>query len=110
MKIDILKKEEITILQISGNLDAESVAAFKKTAGKIVEEGCTHLILDCKALEFIDSMGLGAIISLLRKVRSQQGDIKIAALSPDVRSVFEITRLHRLFEITPDMESAYQKF
>lgn len=110
MKIDITKKEDVTILKISGNLDAESVAEFKKTAGKIVEEGCYQLIIDCRTLEFVDSMGLGAMISLLRKVRTHQGDIKIAALNADVRSVFEITRLHRLFEITPDMESAYQKF
>ncbi|MDP2600363.1 MAG: STAS domain-containing protein [Deltaproteobacteria bacterium] len=101
MKIDTDKKNGVTVLSVSGNLDAESVACFKKEANKIVEEGCYDLLVDCKSLDFIDSMGLGAMISLLRKVRAHQGDLKVAHLNPDVRQVFEITRLNRLFEILP---------
>lgn len=110
MKIKIEKKNDITILQITGNLDADSVAQFKKAANKIVEEGCCRLVIDCQAIDFIDSMGLGCLISLLRKVRTSQGDLKIASLSKDVHSIFEITRLHRLFEILPDWKSACDKF
>lgn len=101
MQIKIEKKDSAAILNLQGSLDAESVAHFKKTANKIVDEGCYDLLVDCKTLDFIDSMGLGAMISLLRKVRTHQGDLKVAHLSQDVRQVFEITRLDRLFEILP---------
>jgi len=101
LKIDINKENGVTVMRVAGSLDAESVAHFKKAANKIVEEGCYQLLVDCKTLDFIDSMGLGAMISLLRKVRMHQGDLKVAHLNPDVRSVFEITRLDRLFEILP---------
>ncbi len=110
MKIKIENKNNIAILQITGNLDADSVAQFKKTAYKIVDDGCCRLVLDCQAMDFVDSMGLGALISLLRKVRTSQGDLKIAALKQDVHSIFEITRLHRLFEILPDWKTACEKF
>ena len=107
---EIKKKEGVTILHVSGNLDADSVAAFKKSAYKILEESKPCLVMDCSSLDFVDSMGLGAMISLLRRVRTQRGDLKIAGLNADVRSVFEITRLHHLFDVLPDWESACQKF
>ncbi len=110
MQIQTEKRGEITVLFMSGNLDAESVPQFKKVANKIVEEGCNTLVVECQKLDFIDSMGLGAMISLLRKVRTQKGDLKISSLKADVRSVFEITRLHNLFEILPDLASACEKF
>lgn len=84
---------------MGGNLDADTVPQFKKAAYKIVEEGYVQLVIDCHALDFIDSLGLGALISLLRKVRTNEGDLKIAGLNKDCRSIFEITRLNRLFEI-----------
>ena len=110
MQIDIKTQAQVSILHLKGNLDAETVTLFKKKAYALVEAGNHCLVVDCKGLNFVDSMGLGAMISLLRKVRTEKGDLKVAALSPDVRSVFEITRLHRLFEIFPDWEAACQNF
>lgn len=110
MRIQIDKKGKATVLHISGNLDADTVAQFKKTIQPIVDGGCFAIVMDCQSLHFIDSMGLGALISLLRKVRTHQGDLKIAGLNSDVRSVFEITRLHRLFEIHPNWETACENF
>lgn len=110
MKLNIEKKNKVTILHLAGNLDADSVPTFKKEAYKIVQEGCATLVIDCHSLDFVDSMGLGAMISLLRRARTQQGDVKIAGLNQEVRSVFEITRLHRLFDIAPDWQTALGKF
>lgn len=110
MKIHIDKLDNVAVLHVEGQLDADSVTEFKKEAYKIVDAGCHHLVVDCKALDFVDSMGLGAMISLLRKVRMQKGDLKVAGLNKDVRSVFEITRLHRLFEIAPDWKTACSQF
>lgn len=110
MKIEIEKKEVATVLTISGNLDADTVPQFKKAAQKVVDEECWQVVLDFSQLDFIDSMGLGALISLLRRVRTRQGDVKISGLKPEVRSVFEITRLNRLFEIFPDWQTALSKF
>lgn len=110
MKIDIDQLDNVAILHVQGQLDADSVTEFKKEAYKVVDAGCHYLVVDCKDLDFVDSMGLGAMISLLRKVRMQKGDLKVAGLNKDVRSVFEITRLHRLFEIAPDWKSACSNF
>ena len=110
MQIEMKKQEGVVILHLTGNLDADSVPLFKKRAYDLVEMGNYSLVVDCKSLQFVDSMGLGAMISLLRRVRVHKGDVKVAALTPDVLSVFEITRLHRLFDITPSWEEACRKF
>ncbi|MBI4124660.1 MAG: STAS domain-containing protein [Deltaproteobacteria bacterium] len=110
MKIIVNKKNGVTILHLKGNLDADTVAQFKRQAYPLVEEGCHQMVIDCHTLDFIDSMGLGAMISLLRRVRTHAGDVKICALNKDVHSVFEITRLHRLFDIQPDWQTACERF
>lgn len=110
MKMDMEIQNGVTILHLNGNLDADSVSHFKKLAYKIVEEGCHSLVVDCATLDFVDSMGLGAMISILRRVRTQKGDLKVAGLKKDVKSVFEMTRLHRLFDIAPDWKTACRNF
>ena len=110
MNIDIEQQGDIAILHCGGSLDAESVTNFKKVAYDLVEKGSVRLVIDCSNVTFVDSMGLGVLISLLRRARSHQGDVKMASLTDDVRTVFEITRLHRLFDICADTPTACRQF
>lgn len=110
IKFETSAAKDVTVLKVSGSLDAESTPEFKKRVYRIVDEGSFKLVVDFKTLQFVDSMGLGALISLLRRVRNRQGDVKIAGLNKEVRSIFEITRLNRLFEIYPDWEAACKNF
>lgn len=110
MNIDVEKQGDVSILRCGGSLDADSVSGFKKVAYELVDGGSVRLVIDCANLTFVDSMGLGVLISLLRRARSRQGDVKVASLTDDVRTVFEITRLHRLFDICVDSQTAYRQF
>ncbi len=110
MKINITEKGNAMVLQMQGSLDADSISVFKKVATPLVEKGCSRLVLDCSTLSFVDSMGLGVLISLLRKLRAKQGDLKIVGMNAEVRSIFEITRLHRLFDCHNNVEEAISKF
>ncbi len=110
MNINVEQQGDISILHCGGSLDAESVTGFKKVAYDLVEKGAVKIVVDCEEINFVDSMGLGALISLLRRARSRKGDVKVSALSEDVRTVFEITRLHRLFDICADASAACRRF
>jgi anti-sigma B factor antagonist len=110
MNIEVSQQGDIQILHCGGSLDADNVSAFKKVAYDLVGAGTTRIIIDCSNLTFIDSMGLGVLISLLRRVRQRNGDVKVAALSDEVKTIFEITRLHRLFEVCSDWNSAVRQF
>ena len=110
MRISVEKLDKVCVLHINGTFDADTVTHFKQKVSQLLGEGCFSIVVDCDKLQFVDSMGLGALISLLRRVRTQKGDLKIAGLNADVRNVFEITRLQNLFEITPDWKAACEKF
>lgn len=110
MKIDVSKKGEIIILKGSGSLDADNIAAFKKTAYDMLDKGTLKFVIDASEIDFVDSMGLGVLISLLRRVKQNDGDIKIASLTPDVQTIFEITKLHRLFDVCESVKDAVGRF
>lgn len=110
MQIEVESKGDVSVVRCGGSLDADSIAAFKKIAYELVDKGATRLVVDCSDLTFVDSMGLGVLISLLRRVRQGNGDVKMASLSDDVKTIFEITRLHRLFEVCADTTTAIKRF
>lgn len=110
MQIEVESKGNVSVVHCGGSLDADSIAAFKKIAYELVDKGATQLVVDCSNLTFVDSMGLGVLISLLRRVRQGNGDVKMASLSDDVKTIFEITRLHRLFEVCADTSTAIKRF
>lgn len=110
MKVDVSKKGKVTILKCVGSLDADNIVAFKKRAYEIFDSGESNFVLDASEIDFVDSMGLGVLISLLRRVKQKDGDIKIASLTPDVKTIFEITKLFRLFDVSDTPKQALDKF
>ena len=110
MKIDISQNGKVTILACNGSLDAQSVADFKKIAYGLVDDGTNKIVVDFTKLNFVDSVGLGALVSLLRRARENEGDVKLASLNDDVKTIFEITRLHKLFTLHSDWQTACKEF
>ena len=91
------------------DLDASNAPDFKRDMAAVVDES-RKLVLDLSHLKFVDSSGLGAFISLLRKLNAKGGDLKLCGMSKPVRAVFELVRMHRVFEILPTREDALRAF
>jgi anti-sigma B factor antagonist len=109
MKIKIEQKNGIGIVSLSGRFDAAETQSFHST----IRDGfdnIMNLVLDLGKLDFIDSTGLGAIITLLKRVSEKEKDIRIANLNPKVRMVFEITRAYKMFDIYDDISAALESF
>ena len=62
-------------------------------------QGLTGIDLDCTALEFLDSSGLGVLISVQKLARERGGSFRLLSPRPTILQVLELTRLHRVFEI-----------
>jgi anti-sigma B factor antagonist len=110
MDIRVDSEGSLAVIHCVGSLDASSIDAFKKATQGAIIDGTHHFIVNGEDLTFIDSMGLGVLISLMRRLKQHDGEIIMASLSPDVHSIFEITRLNRLFDICPTMAEAKQRF
>jgi anti-sigma B factor antagonist len=87
-------------------LDAHNSSDLKLEVQKLFEAGKLHLLIDMKDVRFIDSSGLGALVSGFKNATSAQGTLKLSSLQPQVKSMFELTRLHRVFEIFPTAADA----
>lgn len=87
-------------------LDAHNSAELKVEFQRLFEGGNLSLLVDLKNVRFIDSSGLGALVSGFKNATSNQGTLKLSSLQPQVKSMFELTRLHRVFEIFPTPEDA----
>lgn len=110
MKVKVEEKRGATVIRCEGSLDANTVSDFKKETLQLLNSGSVKIIIDGSKLDFVDSMGLGSLISLLRKVKQQDGDVMIANLTDDVKTIFEITRLHKLFRVFDNIEEACREF
>jgi len=98
----------VTVVPVD-ELDASNAAEFKRDIAPLLEANA-RLVLDLSRLRFVDSSGLGAFISCLRKLNAKGGDLKLFGMSKQVRAVFELVRMHRVFDIVGSREDAVRAF
>lgn len=92
-------------LVLSGRVYADQAPQLRAT---LEEQQVKKLLVEAGGLEQIDSSGLGAFVDLLKRIRPAGGRIAFAGLSPDIRRVFEITKLRTVMEVHPDRQTALE--
>jgi anti-sigma B factor antagonist len=90
-------------------LDASNAGEFKRDMAPVLQAN-TRLVLDLSLLRFVDSSGLGAMLSCLRQLSAKSGDLKLCGMSKQVRGLFELVRMHRIFDIYGTKEEAVHAF
>ncbi|MGA7837623.1 MAG: STAS domain-containing protein [Ignavibacteriaceae bacterium] len=83
---------------------------FKLTLTQDIEEGAKKIVVDISECEFIDSTFLGSMVVSLKKITGIGGDLKLVGFQPAVHSMFELTRMYRVFESYKTKEEAVQSF
>ena len=110
MQIALEKVGDVAVAAVPvDELDAGNATEFKRDMGPVIDAN-TKLVLDLSRLRFVDSSGLGAFISCLRKLNAKGGDLKLCGMSKQVRAVFELVRMHRVFDILGTNEDAARAF
>jgi anti-sigma B factor antagonist len=94
------------ILKLAERLDSNNSDIFKQEAIVVLDADFPGLIIDFSGTKFVDSIGLGALVSILKQSALKHKKVVLVSLSPQVRQIFELTRLYRLFEIFPTLEDA----
>jgi anti-sigma B factor antagonist len=106
MQIETQKRGTILVVKlVDQRLDAHGAISFKAQIATIVAEGNKRIVLDLSSVSFIDSSGLGAVVSVL-KLLGQDGRLVIACLQAPVLALFTLTRMDKVFAIFTDLESA----
>jgi anti-anti-sigma factor len=108
MHLAYRKNQGIGIIRILGELDMHSVQQFEKEFPDYLKQ-TKYLVLDLAELEFIDSIGIGAIAHALQSALKIGGDIKIARMHSKTKMLFEITNLHKFFDIYDNLDKPLDK-
>jgi anti-sigma B factor antagonist len=99
----------VDVLSFSDNLNAVTAPALRLELKDLIQTGRSRLVMDMSGVRFVDSSGLSVFVVALKAARAAGGDVVLLKLTPEVRSIVELTRLHRVFEIFDDVDAAIAK-
>ena len=111
--MDFVSEEHGSIIIEKVNLTRATLKeaeAFKSFLFEDIEAGWQKIVVDLSDCEFIDSTFLGALVVALKKVTAVGGDMKLVGFQPAVNSMFELTRMYRVFESYKSKEEALQSY
>ncbi|WP_229840230.1 STAS domain-containing protein [Streptomyces brasiliensis] len=95
-----------TVVEIDGDVDAHTSPVIREAVLKLIDEGHRHFVLDLSFVSFMDSMGLGVVVVVTKRIRKHQGSLRIAVASSRILRVFDLSGLREGYEIYPSPEDA----
>src|SRR5262245_66058738 len=100
----------MVIMEVEGRVIVGNRQELKQKMLDELEKGGRKFLIDFAKTGYIDSSGLGVLVSLSKKIREQGGDLRLANLNDDLKTLFELTKLDTLFAITRTPEEALGAF
>jgi len=98
------------IVEVAGRVESgASCLQLRELTNRLAADGGRYLVLDMAGITYMDSTGLGLLLSIYATIRNQGGDLKLLNVSPRVQELLKITRLLHVFEIFDDEDRAVAK-
>ena len=97
MGFKVVAKDDVTLIEVGGQLIVGNRQLLKEQVLDQLERGDRKFIVDFSKTDYIDSSGLGVLVTLSKKIREQGGQLSLASLSDDLRTLFKLTKLDTLF-------------
>jgi anti-sigma B factor antagonist len=100
----------VAVVQVEGQLVVGNRQELKDLVQAALDRGERRLLIDFSRTGYIDSSGLGALVSMSKKIREAGGELRLSGLNEDLRSLFELTKLDTLFAIAETPQQALASF
>lgn len=110
MAFSVSKQDGVTVVDVEGQLIVGNRQELKSRILEELEGGERKFVVDFSQTGYIDSSGLGVLVSLSKKIREQGGELRLSSLNEDLRTLFELTKLDTLFRIADSREEALEGF
>jgi anti-sigma B factor antagonist len=98
------------VVGVDGQLIVGNRQELKQKVLDALDGGAKKFVIDFIKTGYIDSSGLGVLVSLSKKIREQGGELRLAGLNEDLQTLFELTKLDTLFAITKTADEALAAF
>ncbi len=109
MTITRIDRDRTAIFTLVGEMDLYCSREVKEKIGEALEDGFRRIILDCRDLSYLDSSGIGVLISLLTSLRKQGGSLILCSLTSTVRAVIELTKLTGFLPVASSINEALEQ-
>jgi anti-sigma B factor antagonist len=111
MKLVTRLIDGVEVVKVSGRIElGEGSAAIREVVRDLLARGRKKIVLDLADVDYIDSAGLGALVSAFTSVRNEGGDLKLVYLTKKVQDLLQMTKLYTVFEIFDDETAAIKSF
>ncbi len=110
MSFQVSKVNDVTLIEVEGQLIVGNRQELKQGVLDKLENGDLKFVIDFANTGYIDSSGLGVLVSLSKKIREQGGELRLSSLNEDLRTLFELTKLDTLFRIADQKDQALEGF
>jgi len=101
---------DILAIVLQGDLDSVSAPEFDRQIQAHLDAGHKKIIIDCRKMGYISSLGIGTLVALQTKLRRRGGEVKLAAIFGRAMEVMRLVRLDKMFYIYGDLEFARESF
>jgi anti-sigma B factor antagonist len=103
-------RQGVVVVAVEGQLIVGNRQDLKQKVLDALDGGARKFVVDFSKTGYIDSSGLGVLVSLSKKIREQGGELRLAGLNEDLQTLFELTKLDTLFNIAGTPEEALAAF
>ncbi len=110
MGFTVSNQGDVTVVEVEGQLIVGNRQELKQKVLEDLENGARKFVIDFSETGYIDSSGLGVLVSLSKKIREKGGELRLSSLNEDLRTLFELTKLDTLFRIADDKAAALEGF
>ncbi len=110
MEVKVTKANKVAVLSPQGELDLSSSRALEKAIGEEMAKGRKDIVVDFNGVPFIDTSGIGTLITSLICLKDKRGNLKLSSLEPQVRKTLQMAGLTKIFEIYKTKEEALRSF
>jgi anti-sigma B factor antagonist len=111
MKSNVTTQGDVTILELQGKITiGEGDIKLRQLINEVLEDGAKKIIMDLKKLKYIDSSGIGELVSCYTTITNRGGKLRLTNLHSKIYSLLQLTALVSVFEIYDSNEDALQSF
>src|SRR4030042_135700 len=110
MSVKTEVKNDLTVCCIEGEIDVNTASDIKKVFEKLIAKKTPKIVINLAKVTYVDSSGLATLVEMLKNMRVYGGRMRLTSMSHKIKSLFEITKLEKLFEIIEDEAEAIGTF
>lgn len=110
MKVTKTVEDGVLVFSLDGRFDAYRAQGLRDELLDAIEHESSRVVVDLTRVSLVDSVGVSALVTGMKRAREKAGDLRLVGMPPSVSIIFQLTRLDRAFETLPSVEAAVASY